>query len=151
MIIISKTRNHHNMHMYRLADMERCLFDTFDFTPVGGPCYHLYDDSAYVNSAVLTRPFRITNASKDNNVLNAEMSRVRISVKHKFAHIRSFFAFLNTSKMQRVDQCSISLYYNIGTFLKNLHICYNGGNQTSAKFDVSLPTPEQYIAGLLRQ
>ncbi|OAD77220.1 hypothetical protein PHYBLDRAFT_165708 [Phycomyces blakesleeanus NRRL 1555(-)] len=150
-IIGPETGNHHDMHMYRLADTERRLFDAFDFTSVGRPCYHLYGDSAYANSAVMARPFRITNASEDDTVFNTEMSRVRISVEQEFAHVGSFFAFLKYSQTQRIDQCSVGLYYIIGTFLKNVHICYNGGNKTSAKFDVSPPTPEQYIAGLLRQ
>ncbi|OAD74548.1 hypothetical protein PHYBLDRAFT_167955 [Phycomyces blakesleeanus NRRL 1555(-)] len=101
-IIGPETGNYHDIHMYRLADTKRCLFSAFDFTPVGGPCYYLYGNSVYSNSALIARPFRITNVSEDNTVFNTKMFRVKISVEQDFADVRSFFVFLKYLQTQRI-------------------------------------------------
>ncbi|ESO01480.1 hypothetical protein HELRODRAFT_184733 [Helobdella robusta] len=73
-------------------------------------------------------------ADEQKLAINKSMSAVRISAEHEFAHVGSLWAFLKYSQTQRSGQSPVGLYYIVGTFLKNLHVCYNGGNQTSKKY-----------------
>ncbi|OAD69305.1 hypothetical protein PHYBLDRAFT_149704 [Phycomyces blakesleeanus NRRL 1555(-)] len=141
----------HDVRMYRESQLDAMMCVAFDFTSINGPCYYLYGDPAYTASDHMMIPFRRQTADEQELAINKSMSAVRISVEHEFAHVGSLWAFLKYSQTQRSGQSPVGLYYIVGTFLKNLHVCYNGGNQTSKKYGVAPPTPEQYIYGLLNQ
>ncbi|OAD74394.1 hypothetical protein PHYBLDRAFT_67678 [Phycomyces blakesleeanus NRRL 1555(-)] len=151
----------HDVHMYRKSQLDAMMCIAFNFTNINGPCYYLYGNPAYTASDHMMIPFRRNKyctviyldetADEQELAINKSMSAVQISVEHKFAHVRSLWAFLKYSQTQRSGQSPVGLYYIVGTFLKNLHVCYNGGNQTSKKYSVAPPTPEQYIYELLNQ
>ncbi|OAD76509.1 hypothetical protein PHYBLDRAFT_165036 [Phycomyces blakesleeanus NRRL 1555(-)] len=152
----------HNVCMYCESQLDVMMCVAFDFTSINGLCYYLYGDPACTTSDHMMILYRRYNlmayiffvlkmADEQKLAINKSMSAVRISAEHEFAHVGSLWAFLKYSQTQRSGQSPVGLYYIVGTFLKNLHVCYNGGNQTSKKYGVAPPTPEQYIYGLLNQ
>ncbi|OAD76931.1 hypothetical protein PHYBLDRAFT_142439 [Phycomyces blakesleeanus NRRL 1555(-)] len=160
-IMGSDTGRNHGVHMYCKSQLDAMMCVAFDFTSINGPCYYLHGDLAYTTSDHMMIPFRRhkyctviyldETADEQELAINKSMSAVRISVEHKFAYVGSLWAFLKYSQTQRSGQSPVGLYYIVGTFLKNLHVCYNEGNQTSKKYSVVPPTPEQYIYRLLNQ
>ncbi|OAD78861.1 hypothetical protein PHYBLDRAFT_140912 [Phycomyces blakesleeanus NRRL 1555(-)] len=119
----------HYMTVFYESGIEMHMCKVFDFRSIGGPCYHLYADRGYTSSEFVMRPFA--------------------EIEKEFGHVGNLFAYVNYAQTQRILQGNVSSYYIVATLFKNLHVCYNHGNQTSMRFKVSSPTPMEYIAGLL--
>ncbi|OAD73944.1 hypothetical protein PHYBLDRAFT_168366 [Phycomyces blakesleeanus NRRL 1555(-)] len=124
-----------------------CL--TFDFRVSNGPCYHLYGDPAYSLSDFIMVSFdRLSSDEIDLEIIK-KMSTMQVMVKHEFVYVRSLYAFLKYLQTQQSGHFSIGQYYVVGTFLKNIYICFNDSNQTSKKCDIPPPSPEDYNNGLV--
>ncbi|OAD76008.1 hypothetical protein PHYBLDRAFT_186089 [Phycomyces blakesleeanus NRRL 1555(-)] len=141
--------SHHDMFLYRESRIETYMRNTFDFRHEHGPCYHLYGDLAYVSSEYMMHPFG--NAPEDSpyHVFNMEMSRLCVSVEHEFSYVGNLFSFVKFVQNQRLFLSPVASHYIVATLLKNIYVCFNRGNQTSMKFNVLPPIPQNYVYGLL--
>ncbi|OAD65634.1 hypothetical protein PHYBLDRAFT_70755 [Phycomyces blakesleeanus NRRL 1555(-)] len=143
--------NPKDMNFYENSGLENSMREAFDFKSSNGPCYYVYGDKNYTESALIMAPFHKLPLDEVELDINKTMAGLHRVVGNEFTHVGNLWEFLRYSQTQRSDQSSFELYYTVGTFLKNIHVCYNGGNHTSRMFGVTPPTPDDYIYGLLCQ
>lgn len=79
------------------------------------------------------------------NDVNDSMKAVRIAVEWEFGHVAKLFSFVRYKPEQKILHSRCGLFYEVATLMKNVHICVNGGNQTSKYFGIEPPTLEEYI------
>ncbi|OAD75548.1 hypothetical protein PHYBLDRAFT_166785 [Phycomyces blakesleeanus NRRL 1555(-)] len=136
----------HDMTVFHKSDIEMHMRKAFDFRSIGESCYHLYADRGYASSEFVMCSFA---ENSPEYIVNQDMSSSCVVVENEFAHVRNLFAYVNYTQTQRILQGNVSSYYIVAMLFKNLHVCYNRGNQTTMRFKVSSPTPMEYITDLL--
>ncbi|KAI9269238.1 hypothetical protein BDA99DRAFT_435354 [Phascolomyces articulosus] len=122
----------HDQSLYDTSGLDCVMAQHLDLRDNGGPCYNLYGDPAYRETDNHARS--VIGTAEE---LNEPMSSLRICVEWEFRHITTQFAFLKYKPSQKVLMSPVGSYYIVATFLKNLQLCLNGGNQTSNYFGIS--------------
>lgn len=134
----------HDQNMLDSSDILNEMKEQLDCRETDGKIYALYGDPAYRESSLIIRPL-LTARTTEERRMNLIMSRVRECVEWEFGHVASLFAFLKFRQGQKLLLSRVGLFYVVATFLKNVHICINRGNQTSMYFGLRAPLLEQYI------
>ena len=80
-----------------------------------------------------------------------QMSRLRVAVEWEFGHTSTLFAHVHFQPKLKLQQNRVGPTYRMATFFKNIHVCINGGNQTSKYIPIDPPTVEEYIRSCLNQ
>lgn len=83
--------------------------------------------------------------TEEEKKVNDAMASVRIAVEWEFGHVAKLFSFVRYKPEQKVHLSRCGLFYVVATLMKNVHICVNGGNNTSVYFGLDPPTLEEYI------
>ncbi|XP_023930813.1 uncharacterized protein LOC106164122 [Lingula anatina] len=102
----------------------------------------IYGDPAYPLRPEIQVPFR--NPTPDQQMFNASMSAVRISVEWTFGKIVENFAFLDYKKNHKLCLQPIGKMYLVAALLVNCHTCLYG-SETTDFFHIDPPSLEEYL------
>lgn len=117
---------------------------THAFSPTGRRLC-VYGDPAYSLRMHLQAPFRnAARLTRQMELFNTSMSKVRMSVEWIFGDVINDFKFLDLKKNLKMGFSAVGEIYTVGAILWNCLTCLYG-NQTSEHFDVCPPVLEDYL------
>lgn len=82
--------------------------------------------------------------TRNQNRVNKQMSKLRVSVEWGFEKIIQLFPFLDFKKNLKFYKQPIGNYYKVGAIFTNCHTCLYG-SQASTYFGCDPPQLEQYL------
>ena len=133
----------HDARMYRESGLpqilEECAYDT------QGNSLCLYGDPAYGHSQNLIAPFGGASLSREKEMFNRRMSRVRVSVEWTFGKVLQYFSYTDYTKNQRLLQRPLGQQYFVSMLLNNLHTCYFRTGSVVSHFKLEPPTAAEYL------
>ena len=106
--------------------------------------FSLYGDPAYPLRQHIITPYRGAALTRDQQLFNKEMSKVRVSVEWSFGKVLQYFAFLDFRKNLKVLLQPIGKYYVVGVILTNCHTCMYGCNSSNV-FHLPPPNLHSYL------
>ena len=115
-----------------------------NMTKEDGSVYSVYGDSAYPIRAQILMPFLGADLTPEQQLLNKEMSQVRVTVEWMFGRITNLFSYLDLKKNQKILLQPVAKTYMVAVILTNCHACFYG-NQVSRFFDIQPPSVEVYL------
>ena len=107
--------------------------------------FALYGDPAYPLRQHILAPYRRAVITRDQELFNREMSKVRVSVEWAFGKVVQYFAFLDFKKNLKVLLQPVGKYYVVGVILANCHTCLYGST-TSSFFNLPPPDLQTYLS-----
>ena len=119
-------------------------FSVYD--DVEQPNYYVYGDPAYRRSAHIQRPYKRARNTAEQEHMNAEMSRVRVSVEHSIGHLTNIFPALDFVREEKLGLKLIGMKYLVAVMLRNFITCVRGGNQISKYFRCSTPSLKSFTS-----
>lgn len=108
-----------------------------------GP-FCIYGDGGYPISPHILSPYKGARLTEGQQQFNLRMSKVRIAVEWGFGEILQHFAFVDFKKSQRLLLQAVAKFYLVAALLCNCRVCLYG-NGTSAKFNLTPPTLDEYL------
>ncbi|KZV95583.1 hypothetical protein EXIGLDRAFT_610471, partial [Exidia glandulosa HHB12029] len=133
----------HDQTVFRESGLPEWL-DEHSVAPNGDRLV-IYGDTGYALTGNVIVPYKGAHLSREQDLFNLEMSRVREAVEWGFASVSRQWAYLNHHR-QRLLLEPIGLWYLVGTLLANARNCLHP-NQTSQYFDCPPPALEEYFVG----
>lgn len=131
--------------MFDTSDILDDLHECLDFEELD-EIYAIYGDPAYREDQCVIKPFRTgPQMTREEKKVNEALAAKRIVVEWEFGHVAKLFSFVRHKPEQKTLLNRCGLFYLVATLMKNVHICVNGGNQTSTYFGLEPPTLEEYI------
>ena len=106
--------------------------------------FALYGDPAYPLGMHILAPYRGAVVTREQQLFNKRMSKVRVSVEWAFGKVVQYFAFLDFRKNLKVLLQPIGKYYVVGVILANCHTCLYGST-TSSFFNLPPPDLQTYL------
>ena len=114
------------------------------FSPIG-QAMCIYGDPAYPHRIHLQCPFACRQElTPAQQAFNQSMSEVRVSVEWAFGDAVNYFKFTDFKKNLKIGLSAVGKIYIVCALLRNALTCLYGNN-TSAFFDVTPPTLEEYF------
>ena len=107
--------------------------------------FALYGDPAYPLRQHILAPYRGAVITRNQELFNREMSKVRVSVEWAFGKVVQYFAFLDFKKNLKVLLQPVGKYYVVGVILANCHTCLYGST-TSSFFNLPPPDLQTYLS-----
>lgn len=107
--------------------------------------YYIYGDRTYLIRPWMMRPY-IGNVSVEKGLCNDQMSSIRVYVENNYKDVKQFWVSQDFARNLKVRQIPIGLMYKASALLLNMLICAYGGGQTSARFNVSPPSLDDYLS-----
>lgn len=132
---------HHDAFMLRESNLLTNLQAKFRPPHV----YTLYGDPAYPLRQHMLAPYRGALVTREQELFNRRMSRVRVSVEWAFGKIVQYFAFLDFKKNLKILLQPIGKYYVVGALLTNCHTCLYG-SVTTCFFHLPPPDVQTYLS-----
>ena len=120
------------------------LLEQFSVSPEG-QVMCLYGDPAYPLRPQLQAPFKGAQLTAEQQLWNARMSSVRVSVEWLFGDIINYFRFVDFKKNLKIQLSAVGKMYRVCTLLKNARCCLYG-SMTSEYFVLDPPQIEDYFA-----
>ena len=106
--------------------------------------YALCGDPVYPLRPHLLAPYKGVIITREQQLFNQGMSKVRVSVEWTFGKVVQYFAFLDFKKNLKILLQPIGKYYSVGVILTNCHTCIYG-SVTSSFFHVPPPDVQTYL------
>ncbi|ETI30432.1 hypothetical protein F443_22444 [Phytophthora nicotianae P1569] len=110
--------------------------------------YLLYGDPAYGQTDVFASPFDRVGATREESVVNASMSRVRITVEWGFGQVINEWALLDFKRKMNIGGVPVGMLYEVAVCLTNCLTISRGQNVISSYFDVAPPSFDEYFASI---
>lgn len=104
---------------------------------------YMYSDTGYLLRKFLIVPFKGA-VDRRQNMVNKQMTKLRVTVEWGFAKIIQLFPFLDFKKNLKVYKQEVGDYYKVGAILINCHTCLYG-SQVCDYFECNPPELEQYL------
>lgn len=110
-----------------------------------GNYWIIYGDKGYGLRDHVLSPYKGAQLTLEQSLFNTAMSKGRISVEWGFGMVSTLWAFCDYFRNQKIYLQQVGKQYVVATILTNLFTCFYG-SKISEYFNLSPPTPEQYLA-----
>jgi hypothetical protein len=112
------------------------------------PMLYLFGDAGYEHEFGLWAPFQHANGWRslepEQLRFNRMFSKARIEVEHGFGLVNNLWLAHTYKRKQQSGNQLVSAHYMAAVLMTNLYTCYRG-NQSSKRFGISPPSPEEYL------
>lgn len=104
----------------------------------------IYGDGIFPWQQCLRSKHKGPNLTALQRLENSSLCKTRVSVEWQYGQVAELFPFTDYKKNIKLRNANSARVYFVATFLRNCHTCLYG-NTTSAYFNCTPPTLEQYL------
>jgi len=134
----------HDITMFRLSAIAQTIQRHAKDTT--GEQLFIYGDPAYGLSPCTLCPYKHKRLEPLEREFNKQMSQSRVSVEYGFQRVVTYFPFIDYFKNQKIFLQPLGPQYIVCVLLSNLLGIMQQRTETSLKFDVAMPSLEEYLA-----